>query len=62
MSTVEATRQLQVTILPANVTAQCLQCGKPALAWVDTEQGRTCVCRDHARLALLHFTRAHGLT
>lgn len=60
MSTIEATQQLEIVVMQ-NTDATCTQCGKPAFAYVQTEQGRTRACVEHVRLALLHFARAHGI-
>lgn len=61
MSTNEATQQLHVTMFGPGVSADCKQCGKPAVAWLATEQGRLTACAPHVRLAVDHFTRAHGI-
>lgn len=61
MATVEATQRLDMTMFGPGVSASCRQCGKPAHAWLTTEQGRITACRDHVRLALDHFARVHGI-
>lgn len=61
MSTQEATQTIGIYIFPPNMTGDCRQCGKPAVGAVTTELARTNACRDHMRLALDHFARAHGV-